>query len=146
MFFEKVVYIMNMIERLRKDFPAYRFREGRAFRWRPATKTITLEKVGAEGHVDQKYALQALHELAHAILGHTDDTYDLGRLKCEVEAWELVKTDLAARYEIEYDEEFAEDMLDTYRVWLHKKSACPVCKQCRLQTKEGGYSCLNGCN
>jgi hypothetical protein len=145
-------YIYYMIERLREDFPEFRWRLGRVFRWRPATKTITLERIapevgeeGGDGHAGQKYALLALHELAHALLGHEDDTYDLGRLKCEAAAWELVKTELASRYNVEYDEELAQDMLDTYRSWLHKKSACPVCKQCRFQTVDGGYSCPNGC-
>jgi hypothetical protein len=130
-----------MIERLKADFPQFKWRLGARFRWRPATKTITLER----GDVGQKYALQALHELAHALLGHRDDTYDLQRLKCEAEAWDKVKRELCGRYGVEWDEEFAQDNLDTYRAWLHKKSACPVCKQCRLQTKDGGYECLNGC-
>ncbi|MCL2038518.1 hypothetical protein FWG86_01255 [Candidatus Saccharibacteria bacterium] len=130
-----------MIERLREDFPEFRFREGKRFRWRPATKTITLEG----GCAGQKYELQALHELAHAILGHADEVYDLERLKCEVAAWELVRTELAARYGVAWDEEFVQDMLDTYRAWLHKKSACPACKQCRVQTKTGEYACLNAC-
>jgi hypothetical protein len=137
---------MGMIERLKGDFPEFRFRYGKEFRWRSATQTITLEKQEMdEGNVEQKYALLALHELAHAILGHADDTYDLKRLKCEAEAWGLVKTDLAARYGVEYDEDLAQEMLDTYRNWLHKKSACPVCKQCRWQIKSGEYSCPNGC-
>ena len=134
-----------MIERLKADFPEFRFRYGKVFRWRPRTKTITLERLADEAYVGQKYALQTLHELAHAILGHEDDTYDLGRLKCEVAAWELVRMDLCGRYDVEYDEEFAQDNMDTYRAWLHKRSACPVCLQCRFQTKTGGYSCPNGC-
>ncbi|MCL2371609.1 hypothetical protein FWC63_02610 [Candidatus Saccharibacteria bacterium] len=140
-----------MIERLKADFPEFKFREGKEFRWRPRTRTVTLGRIsagdnpgsGVEGGVDAKYALLALHEVAHALLGHEDDTYDLKRLKCEVEAWEKVRAELAPRYDIEFDEELMQDMLDTYREWLHKKSACPICKQCRLQTKSGGYVCVN---
>lgn len=137
-----------MLEKLKIDYPEFKWRYGARFRWRPDTKTITLERLDAhsnEGCAGQKYALQALHELAHALLGHKDDTYDVLRLKCEAEAWNKVKCELCAQYGVAWDEEFAQDMLDTYRTWLHKKSACPICKQCRLQTKDGGYSCLNGC-
>ncbi|MDR0979841.1 MAG: hypothetical protein LBM12_01645 [Candidatus Nomurabacteria bacterium] len=146
------------MERLKADYPQFKWRIGARFRWRPATRTITVEKwakndrngqktakSAGEGYVGQKYALLTLHELAHALLGHKDDSCDVLRLKCEAEAWEKVKSDLCGRYGVAWDEEFAQDNLDTYRAWLHKKSACPVCKQCRLQTKTGEYVCLNGC-
>lgn len=120
------------LEKIKQDFPEYRFREGRKFAFRPP-RTIVIGP--GEPHDEWLF----LHEISHAVLGHNDFTLDVERLKMESAAWEKAK-ELASGYEIEIDEDFIQDELDTYREWLHKKSRCPACGLTRFQDA-GGYHC-----
>ena len=121
------------LERLKGDFPEFRFRDGAKFAFRPP-KTIIL------GPPEPFSELLALHEVSHAVLKHKTFKMDVERLKMEVAAWEQAKK-LAANYGIEVDEDFIQDQLDTYRDWLHQKSRCPVCGLTRFQTPDGNYHC-----
>lgn len=123
----------NLVEQLKKDYPDFKFREGRKFAFRPP-RTIILgpEEPGAE--------LLLLHEVGHAISQHRDFDVDIKRLKMEVEAWEKAR-ELAVIYGVEFDEEMMEMELDTYRDWLHQKSRCPACGLTRFETPDGQYHC-----
>ena len=122
-----------LTEKLKKDYPDLRFKEGRKFAFRPPrTIFIGPEEPGAE--------LLLLHEVGHAISGHRDFDVDVKRLKMEVEAWEKAR-DLANNYEVEFSEEVMETELDSYRDWLHQKSRCPACGLTRFETPDGQYHC-----
>ena len=122
-----------LTEKLKKDYPDLRFKEGRKFAFRPPrTIVIGPEEPGAE--------LLLLHEVGHAISGHRDFDVDVKRLKMEVEAWEKAR-DLANNYEMEFSEEVMETELDSYRDWLHQKSRCPACGLTRFETPDGQYHC-----
>lgn len=123
----------RFIERLQRDFPDFKFKEGKKFAFRPP-KTIIL------GPVEPFYELLALHEVSHAILKHKDFKMDVERLKMENEAWEKAK-ELAKHYKIEINENLIQDELDTYRDWLHQKSRCPKCGLTRFQTPDSQYHC-----
>lgn len=138
----------RLLERLQKDYPAMRFREGKKFAFRPV-RTIIFEpiKQGADGGeanaggVEQRFwQLQLLHELGHAVLEHKNFATDPERLKMERVAWEKAR-ELCGRYGVLYDEDFVEAELDTYRDWLHQKSRCPQCGLTRFQTRDGKYHC-----
>ncbi len=88
-------------------------------------------------------ALYALHELAHAVLGHTGYRLDIELLRREREAWDAVRTTFAPHYEVPYDVDLIEDSLDTYRDWLHARALCPTCNLTGIQTKTNTYSCIN---
>ena len=120
------------LEKIKQDFPEYRFREGRKFAFRPP-RTIVIGP--DEPHDEWLF----LHEISHAELGHKDFAMDVERLKMESAAWEKAK-EIASRYEMEIDEDFIQDELDTYREWLHKKSRCPDCGLTRFQDADG-YHC-----
>lgn len=123
----------DLIEKLRSDFPEFRFKTGKKFAFRfPRTITIDPEEPGAE--------LLVLHELGHAILKHKEFKTDVERLKMEVEAWEKAR-ELAGVYQIDFNEEMMQDELDSYRDWLHKKSRCPKCELTRFQDADGTYHC-----
>ncbi|MBQ5812095.1 TFIIB-type zinc finger domain-containing protein [Candidatus Saccharibacteria bacterium] len=122
-----------LTEKLKKDYPDLRFKEGRKFAFRPPrTIVIGPEEPGAE--------LLLLHEVGHAISGHRDFDVDVKRLKMEVEAWEKAR-DLANNYGVEFSEEVMEAELDSYRDWLHQKSRCPACGLTRFETPDGQYHC-----
>ena len=123
----------GFLQRLKEDYPEFRFVEGSKFAFRPP-KTIVL------GPPEPFPELLALHEVSHAILKHKTFRMDVERLKMESEAWEKAR-ELASRYNIEIDEDLIQDELDTYRDWLHSKSRCRSCGLTRYQTPDGAYHC-----
>ena len=124
--------LSNLVETLKNDYPNFRFISGRKFMFRPP-KTIVL------GPPEPNDRLLLMHELSHAILGHTNYDKDIKRLKMEAEAWSKTR-ELASVYDVDVDEEIIQDELDTYRDWLHKKSRCPRCGLTRFQDLDG-YHC-----
>ncbi len=121
-----------LLERLRQDYPELRLREGKKFLFRPP-KTIIL---GAEELSD----LLLLHELGHYLCGHVSFNTEPERLKCECEAWEKAR-ELCVMYGVPFDDDFAQQELDSYRDWLDKKSRCPSCGLTRFQTQDGVFHC-----
>ena len=122
----------ELLEKLRVDFPELRFLPGRKFMFRYPKKVVL-------GPVEPSSELLLLLEVGHAVLEHKDFRTDVERLKMESLAWEKAR-ELAKKYEVEFDEEFAEGELDSYRDWLHKKSRCPKCGLTRFQDADG-YHC-----
>ena len=125
--------LAQLKKQLKLDFPEFNFKDGPKFLWRPP-KTIVF------GPAEENDYLLALHELGHALSGHTSFDTDIRRLKIESEAWNKAR-DLCQKYNIEYDEDFAEAQLDTYRNWLHTKSKCKTCGLTCYQTPNGKYHC-----
>ncbi len=123
----------NLLERLEKDYPNFRFRNGKKFAFRPP-RTIVL------GPNEPFFELLILHEVSHAICKHRDFRTDVERLKMENEAWDKAR-ELARHYDIEINEDLIQEELDTYRDWLHQKSRCPVCGLTRFQTPDSRYHC-----
>lgn len=123
----------EFLQRLKGDFPEFRFIEGTKFTFRPP-KTIVL------GPSEPFSELLALHEVSHAILKHKTFRMDVERLRMESEAWEKARG-LALKYDIEVNEDLIQGELDTYRDWLHNKSRCKKCGLTRYQTPDGIYHC-----
>ena len=123
----------ELLKKLQGDYPQFRFRTGKKFAFR-APRTIV---VGPE---EPFWGLLLLHEVSHAILGHSSFKMDVERLKMECEAWEKAK-ELALEYGVEVEEDEIQDELDTYRDWLHQKSRCPKCGLTRFQTPDSQYHC-----
>lgn len=158
--------VNTFIERLEQDFPDLRWRAGRKFAFRPP-RTIIYEQFFSSRQVDdnskpvdkkmklgavqqseqiceaedwRRYQLCLLHELGHATLQHREFRTDPERLRMEMEAWRQAER-LCGRYGIEFDMEFAEQQLDSYRDWLHRRSLCPRCGLTCYQTPDGRYHC-----
>ena len=123
----------EILERLRSDYPKFKFINGKKFAFRPP-RTIVL------GPPEPFYELLTLHEVSHAILGHKTFKLDIERLRMESEAWEKAR-ELAVRYNIAINEDIIQDELDTYRDWLHTKSKCKKCGLTCYQAKDGNYHC-----
>jgi hypothetical protein len=129
----------NIIARFRKDFPDITFEVGEACCWSGQKQLITYVSS------DTSEALfGVLHELGHALLGHTNYASDIELLKKELAAWERAIV-VAGTYNMQIPQEHIEDCLDTYRNWLHKRSVCPACQTKSLQTSARTYHCFN-CN
>jgi ribosomal protein L37AE/L43A len=131
------IYMDNLIRKLRLDYPSLSFISGLSACWSPHNNQVRYTN-------DKQYgAAGLLHELAHALLGHTQYLNDIDLLHKEVAAWEKART-LATRYDVTLDDNHIQDCLDTYRDWLHKRSTCPVCNANGVQQiHTGHYSCLN---
>jgi hypothetical protein len=126
----------EFIERLGQDYPDFRFQAGKQEHWSPKTKTITFSP--------DRSCFGVLHELAHALLDHNNYQSDFELLKLESDAWELA-VKIAQKYNILIDEDHIQNCLDTYRDWLHRRSACPSCGTHVLQKDPNNYYCFN-CN
>lgn len=123
----------KFVNQVIKDFPQFRFIMGEKFKFRPP-RTIVV------GPDEKNAEMMLLHEVGHALLGHKSYKTDLSRLKMEAAAWEKAK-ELAVKYGVEFQEEAAQEELDTYREWLHQKSRCPECGLTRFQSSDGTYHC-----
>lgn len=123
----------RLLEKLRVDFPDFRFVKGVRFAFRPPHTII----IGPEEAND---SLLLMHELGHALCRHQDFGTGVERLKMERAAWEKAQ-ELCGSYGVCYDENVVEAELDTYRDWLDKKSRCPICGLTRFQAPDGTYHC-----
>lgn len=157
----------EILSTVRRDYPDLRFRVGKKFMFRPPRTVVYAREAdfnridsgndyGDDGENDENndgggdligvgneqkyYTLQLLHEVGHAVLGHEDFGADIERVKMERAAWEQAR-ELCKRYGVEYDEDFVEGELDTYRDWLEKRSRCKVCGLARYQDEGGVYHC-----
>jgi ribosomal protein S27AE len=128
----------DLIEKFKQDYPQFKFKPGRQAHWSPASRTIIYNQT--DSFTRQAPAL--LHELAHATLGHSDYKSDFELLKLEAEAWHEAAV-LGKKYGIGINEDYIQNCLDTYRDWLHRRSACPACGTHVLQTNDDRYQCYN---
>lgn len=142
----------NLLAKLRQDYPDLRFLMGKKFTFRPPRTIIAPDfaQISQNSVADQNetcstieqkfYSLSLLHELGHAVLGHRDFATDIERIKMERAAWEQAR-EFCKYYGVEYDEDFVEEELDSYRDWLHQRSKCSQCAQTRFQGADGEYHC-----
>ena len=128
--------IKNLVDRLAADYPNIQFKPGEHFMWSAQEKTVyyNARDIGTETFL--------LHELAHALLDHSDYDLDVELVRKESEAWHMTVTKLADKYGLDVSEKEAEMALESYRHWLFKRSKCPDCGTNGLQTKNTHYKCI----
>ncbi len=147
-----VQFLMQEFPEVEFVFAAPRF----SYRLKNGVPTVFL------GEPQPNFGLLTLHELGHALSKHKDYVRDVERVKIESEAWERAKTVLSdlwkrahsgecmttdgkdvvlAEVLPEWDEDFAQEKLDTYRDWLHIKSRCKKCGLTEYQTEDGKWHC-----
>ncbi len=129
-----------LVRKLAADFPNLKFAAGQSFCWSPATNEI-FYRSASSATVADKWSL--LHEVSHASLGHSSYATDLELVQLEVAAWETASA-LAKKYDLQIDEDYKQDCIDTYRDWLYRRSVCPTCGTQNLQSDSGHqYQCFN---
>ncbi len=134
----KISNIDIFIAKLREDYPQFKFRKGAREHWSPKTQTISF----TTEQPLRRLQCGMLHELAHALLGHTTYNSDLELLKMESQAWQLA-AQLANKYDLKISDDHIQNCLDTYRDWLHRRSTCPSCGTHVLQQNSNSYKCFN---
>lgn len=125
---------LSITHKIIKDFPQFHFEPASHFKWSPATDTIRYD-------TSSDTLLGLLHELGHALLGHTRYQHDIELLAMERAAWDKARI-LALSYNLIWNEDDIQTDLDTYRDWLHKRSICPHCQASGVQIQSSIYQCL----
>lgn len=131
--------MLRLLNKLRADYPDIAFTEGESFYWSPKDRSVTYTLTSTQPEVA---SWSLLHEVSHGILNHVDYSTDFELIKLEVAAWQHARK-LARNYGIKIDPEHIQDCLDTYRDWLHRRSACPECGTVSVQADSRTYRCLN---
>ncbi len=131
--------MIELLERLKADYPKLTFIKGSSFYWSPKDNSVTY---GSFSEQPEVASWSLLHEVSHSLLGHTGYRSDFELMELEVEAWDKA-TSLGIPYGIEVDPEHIQDCLDTYRDWLHRRSTCPTCGTVSLQQDNRTYVCFN---
>lgn len=129
----------SLISKIKDDYPQYTFAKCDKFAWSPPNNTIYYNEF------DKNCLTFLLHELSHAILGHTKYDNDIQLLNMECKAWDNASK-LATTYNVQPFDEIAQSNLDSYRDWMHKRSSCPNCNANGVQIKHNCYKCLSCSN
>ena len=134
----KTAGIEAFVAKLKIDYPQFSFQPGPREHWSPGSKIITYNP--SQELMDLRNGV--LHELAHAILGHSSYDSDLELVRLESKAWQLA-TRIGKKYRVNISDDSIQNCLDTYRDWLHRRSTCPKCGANGLQQNTNTYKCLN---
>lgn len=116
------------------------FRATDSFYWSPQNRTVCFDVASLDTSTGQ---MALLHEVGHALLGHTHYSSDADLLALEVTAWQQAARQASAWSMDTIDEDHIQDCLDTYRDWLYARSSCPTCMVNSLQIAPLQYQCLN---
>lgn len=124
---------------LRSTFSQFNFAEHAIFYWSPRQNCIYYNPKQLQ---TERGLFQLLHEISHALLGHTYYGSGVELLKMEAAAWQKAQ-ELAMEYGKKITSRQIQDCLDGYRDWLHLRSTCPHCKTIAAETKSNSYHCFN---
>ena len=135
---EKITWLLPKLHTKAADIPHLQhltITPGEVFCWNHTACAITYD-------ASAQYAeAQLLHEFGHALLNHKQYLRDIGLLAMERAAWDQAIT-LAHEFNVQIHEGCIEEVLDTYRDWLHARALCPHCAAPGVQTKRHHYPCL----
>lgn len=126
--------MQNLIKKIASDYPELELSEGARFQFTPPNYLYyTTDEA-------EHPELLLLHELGHYLIGETDYSTDIELLEIEAKAWAKAR-ELCNNYQLEYDDGFAEDHIDSYRDYLHFASLCNNCQLAGYQDDSGNYHC-----
>ena len=123
--------LKKLVAKISSDYPNLQLISGKRFRFSPPNQIY----FRPNGH-----PLELLHELGHYLIGHTNYSSDIELIEIESRAWAKAR-EICPTYNIKYDEDFAEDHLDSYRDWLHLTSLCKNCNLAGYQDSTLLYHC-----
>lgn len=123
--------LSKLVTKLQQDYPELSFTQGNREVFHPP-KTII--------YSSDANPLALLHELGHYIIHRTDFSSDIELIQIETQAWQAAK-ELCPKYSVKWDEDFAQDHLDSYRDYLYTASLCPNCNITGYQDDYGNYHC-----
>jgi len=129
----------KLVSKLANQYPNIKFIPGDVFKWSTHEQSIYYKDSSLLPDIWSMF-----HELGHALLDHKRFTNDIDLVQKEVAAWAQARAMIVSfGYSLDGFSEYAEDCVDTYRDWLHKRSRCPVCFAQGIQLDQGHLSCIN---
>lgn len=129
--------MQKLIKKLANDFPELTIAKGSRFQFSPPNHIFYPPK---SPYPNAKNKLLLLHELGHYLIRLNDYSTDIELIEIEALAWQKAR-ELCLGYKISFDEDFAEDCLDSYRNYLHYSSLCKNCQLAGYQDDSGTYHC-----
>lgn len=131
--------ISSTLKKIISDHPNLIFSQGDDFYWRPEDNTIYHPEI-----TDEIGLCLLLHEVGHALLEHEQYSNDIELVDMERQAWQYATSNLAPNYRLDENliNDLAEESLDSYRDWLHKRSTCPNCSAVGIGSAKNQYRCL----
>ena len=127
--------LKKLIAKISADYPELQLAPGERFQFSPPS-TLYYDPQSTEKRSD----LLLLHELGHYLIQKSNYSSDIELVEIESQAWAKART-ICSNYDIQYDEDFAEDRLDSYRDWLHLVSLCKNCNLAGYQDSTQLYHC-----
>ncbi len=124
----------SILEKIKSDHPQFIFKPGQDFMWSSSENTIYYDT-----SIDNQ-PVYLLHELSHALLGHSYYDRDIELISMERQAWDYT-VKLGPSYGIDVANDIVQTNLDSYRNWMHERSICPECESSGLQIKKNIYTC-----
>lgn len=121
----------KLVARLRQDYPELNITSGECAKFTPPRSIF---------YAKDTTPIELLHELGHYLIKRTSYTSDIELVRIESEAWAKAE-DLCKTYGVKWDDDLAQDRLDTYRNWLHVVSLCINCQLAGYQDETGIYHC-----
>lgn len=119
-------------------YPNLNFAEGKHFVWSPKISTVFFDE---NEYNTSRGRLALLHEIGHAELDHSGYSSDIALLNMEIDAWDFA-VEKAEEFGVFVDENHIDMCLETYRIWLYKRSMCPECSFHGVQKKPNEYFCF----
>lgn len=126
----------QLLNKVISEYPDISFVEGEYFSWNHDKNSISYNKNSESAVAD------LLHELGHIESDHINYSSDMSLLKKELEAWDNAK-EIAEKFSISISENYINECIESYRLWIHKRSLCPKCFQNGLEISEKNYRCIN---
>ncbi|MEI7690002.1 MAG: hypothetical protein WCI79_03500 [Candidatus Saccharibacteria bacterium] len=129
---------ISILQSLKNKYPQFKFEPSDDFSWSASVSTIYYDEKSPDIDVF------LLHELSHALLGHDHHDQDIQLVTMERQAWDHTVA-LAPAFGVAIPDNIVQSTLDSYRDWMHSRSACPKCDTTGVQTDKNTYKCL-ACN
>ncbi len=125
----------NILNNLKEIFPNIKQSRGKYYKWNPVDETVYYPN---DEEINFNYLL---HEYGHALLHHNDYELAIDLVAMEQEAW-LKTIEIADKLNFKIDENLANEAINSYRIWMQKRSTCPNCSNAGIETKKNNYKCL----
>ena len=123
--------VTTLINKIQEKYPELIFLPGERFQFSPPNTIY---------YCEDEPPLLLLHELGHYSCRKYDYSSDIELVRIESIAWQEAKKH-CSDFDIAWDEDFAEDRLDTYRYWHYANSLCGDCNLSGYQDADGLYHC-----
>lgn len=120
-------------------FSEYNFEASNNFKWSKNNNTIYYCENSIKSN---EGLLLLLHEVNHALLNHSDYSFDIELINMEASAWAGAEK-LSEQFSIKFNKTLEQECINSYKNWLDSRSECVICSQTGIQKAKSIYFCFN---